>query len=281
MTELLTLSSLASLATLSLLEIVLGIDNLVVISIISAKLPEEQRSRARKLGLALAAAGRIALLLGITWVISLETFVLFELPFELGGHAASTTEAAASATTEAGVVAEHGGTPFSLEDLILVLGGFFLLAKGTWEIHHNLEGDLAEGGKRHAAAGFGSAIAQILAMDLVFSIDSVLTAVGMVRPEDYSAMWIPLTIMIIAVLLAIAVMVMFANPVGNFVSKHPTVKMLALAFMLMIGIVLIAEGLHQHIPRGYIYSAMCFSLVVEMLNLRAKANRKDAATAPA
>ncbi len=270
MVELLTLSSLAALATLAALEIVLGIDNLVVISIISSKLPEEEQSRARRIGLILAALGRVVLLFAITWVISLESTVLFELPF--GGHGAE----------DAAAGAESSGTAFSVKDLILVVGGFFLVAKGTWEIHHNLEGDLAKGGGAgRAATGFGVAIAQIFAMDMIFSIDSVLTAVGMVRPEDYSAFWPPLTIMITAVLLAIIVMIIFADPVGDFVARHPTVKMLALAFMLMIGIVLVAEGLHQHIPRGYIYFGMAFSLFVEMLNLRAKkarAARKGAAT---
>lgn len=254
MSELLTVSSLAALGTLSLLEIVLGIDNLVVLSIISDKLPEDRRSRARKLGLGLAAVGRIALLLGITWVISLESNVLFELPFAVGGAEAPGA----------------GVTPFSLKDLILVIGGAFLVGKGTWEIHHSLEGRGADESRRRAASSFGVAIAQILAMDLVFSIDSVLTAVGMVRPESFSATWIPLTIMIAAVVLSILVMVFFADPVGDFVSHHPTVKMLALAFMLMVGVVLAAEGLHQHIPRGYIYSAMGFSLIVEMLNMKAR-----------
>jgi predicted tellurium resistance membrane protein TerC len=264
MAELFSVSSLAALATLAMLEIVLGIDNLVVISIISGKLPPEQRSKARKLGLALAALGRIALLLGIARIITLESNVLFELPFEVGGHEGAAAESEGS-----------GGTPFSLKDLILVIGGLFLIAKGTWEIHHSMEGDLSKAGKGkgRAATAFGVAIGQIVAMDLVFSIDSVLTAVGMVPPDDYTAFWIPVTIMITAVLLAIVVMVMFANPVGEFVSEHPTVKMLALAFMLMIGIVLVAEGFHQHIPRGYIYSAMGFSLIVEILNLKAQSAR--------
>lgn len=252
MSELFTVGSLAALATLSLLEIVLGIDNLVVISIITSKLPRHQQRRGRVLGLVLAAIGRLVLLFAITWVISLEQRVLFELPF--GGG-------------------EENGLSFSVKDLVLVVGGVFLVAKATWEIHHSLEGDLADGGTDRGARGFGVALAQILAMDMIFSIDSVLTAIGMVRPEDYSALWVPLTIMIVAVLLAIAVMIAFANPVGDFVTRHPTVKMLALAFMLMIGIVLVADGLHQHIPRGYIYSGMAFSLLVEMLNLRAKANR--------
>jgi len=252
MSELLTFGSLTALFTLALLEIVLGIDNLVVISIITSKLPRKQQRRARILGLTLAALGRIILLFAITWVISLERAVLFELPF--GGD-------------------DDGGLPFSAKDLVLVIGGVFLVAKATWEMHHSLEGDLADGGEKRASATFGVALAQILAMDLIFSIDSVLTAVGMVRPEDYSTFWVPLTIMIVAILAAIAVMIVFANPVGDFVTRHPTVKMLALAFMLMIGLVLVAEGLHQHIPRGYIYSGMAFSLFVEMLNLRMSANR--------
>ena len=260
MMELFTIGSLAAFATLALLEIVLGIDNLVVIAIITSKLPTEQQRRARILGLVLAAIGRLVLLFAIAWVISLDRMVLFELPF--GGS-------------------EGEGHSFTAKDLVLVIGGIFLVGKATWEIHHSLEGHLAEGGEKPAASRFGTALVQIFAMDMVFSIDSVLTAIGMVRPENYSAFWIPLTIMSLAILAAITVMIIFANPVGDFVTRHPTVKMLALSFMMMIGIVLVAEGLHQHIPRGYIYSAMTFSLFVEMLNLRAKANRQRRASAAA
>lgn len=260
MADLLRIESLLALLTLASLEIVLGIDNVVFIAILSGKLPPELRQRARVTGLALAAIGRIVLLLCITWIITLDQHALFEL-FE---------------------------RDISVKDLILMVGGLFLLAKATWEIHHNLEGahgDAAagkpasgSGDAKSAAEGFGRVIAQILALDLVFSIDSVLTAVGMVNvdPAKYTSgvfpgttiPWPALAIMILAVLLAIAVMLMFAGPLSRFIEHHPTMKMLALSFLLLIGTVLVAEGLHFHIPRGYIYFAMGFSLFVELLNLK-------------
>ena len=291
MAELFTFGALAAFLTLVLLEVILGIDNLVVLAILSGKLKKEQQSRARKIGLAIAALGRVVLLFAITWVITLDQTTVFTLPFGLdhGSEAVEVLQEAETVLTEAGdtraaeAVARgaeavkgleedgsHEVTRISVKDLILLLGGFFLVAKATWEIHHNLEG----GGhaesttKKKVAATFGAVIAQIVAMDLIFSIDSVLTAVGMVNPDDYSAGWVPLTIMITAVLVAVGVMVAFADPVSNFVNDHPTVKVLALSFMILIGVVLVAEGLHQHIPRGYIYTAMAFSLIVEMLNLR-------------
>ena len=297
MAELLTFSALAAFTTLVLLEVILGIDNLVVLAILSGKLPPEQQSRARKMGLGVAAGGRVLLLLAITWVITLDQTTVFTLPFDLESHETAQVDAlheAEAALIEAGdtraaeavargveAVAQAEGigheevTRISVKDLILLLGGFFLVAKATWEIHHNLEGDGHEGGtkKKAVAATFGGVLLQIVAMDLIFSIDSVLTAVGMVNPDNYTAGWVPLTIMITAVLVAVGVMVVFADPVSNFVNRHPTVKVLALSFMILIGVVLVAEGLHQHIPRGYIYTAMAFSLTVEVLNLRSRKKR--------
>jgi predicted tellurium resistance membrane protein TerC len=266
MEELFTAHSMLSLATLAVLEIVLGIDNIVFLAILTGKLPERQQPRARTIGLLLAAAGRVALLFAISWIITLDKTVLFELPFNFNqGHATHVSEAAVTSST----------TPITIKSLVLILGGLFLLAKSTWEIGHELEGH-HEAGSPKAASRLFQVLIQILLIDLVFSLDSVLTAVGMVRPEDYTAHWVPLSIMITAVLLAIAVMMAFSGPVSRFVNHHPSVKMLALAFLILIGVVLIAEGLGTHIPRGYIYSPMAFSLVVEMLNLRAGVRRQVA-----
>jgi len=221
-----------ALFTLSVLEIVLGIDNVVFVSILAGKLPPDQRERARKLGMLLAMFIRIALLGAITWVMGL-TAVLFTL---LG----------------------HGVTG---RDLILIVGGLFLIAKSTHEIHLKLEGDEGHGEGRKAAS-FGSVIFQILLLDIVFSLDSVITAVGMAEH---------LAVMIIAVVLAVAVMMVAARVVSDFVERHPTVKMLALSFLLLIGMSLIGEGWGQHIPKGYIYFAMGFSVFVEAINLRIRA----------
>jgi predicted tellurium resistance membrane protein TerC len=260
--ELLTFSSLAALATLAILEIVLGIDNVVFLAILSGKLPEHQQARARTLGLALAAVGRIVLLFAISWVITLDDTKLFTLPFAMpGGHAPADRE---------GLHSIARVTVISVKDLVLIFGGLFLLGKSTWEIGHQMERQHETGGRVYSS--LGAVLAQIVAIDLVFSLDSVLTAVGMVRPEDYKAPWVPLAIMISAVLLSIAVMIIFSGPIARFVNAHPSVKMLALAFLILIGVVLIAEGLHTHVPRGYIYFSMAFSLMVEVLNLRA-ANR--------
>jgi predicted tellurium resistance membrane protein TerC len=182
--------------------------------------------------------------------------VLFTLPFDMPGHAANATEDAA-----------HGTTPITWKDLILFLGGVFLIGKATWEIGHQLEHHTEK--KTRAYSSFGAVLLQILAIDLVFSLDSVLTAVGMVPRDEYTTQWVPLAIMITAVLLAIGVMLAFSGPIARFVNNHPSVKMLALAFLILIGVVLVAEAFHTHIPRGYIYCSMGFSLFVEMLNLRA------------
>lgn len=215
--------------TLTALELVLGIDNIVFISILAGKLPSDQQKKARTLGLALAMFTRIALLFSLSWMIRL-TAPLFAVL----------------------------GNAISGRDLILIAGGLFLLGKSTHEIHQKLEGD--EG---HASArikpSFASVIVQILLLDVVFSLDSVITAVGMVDE---------IAIMIAAVVVAIVFMIAFAGPISNFVERRPTVKMLALSFLLLIGMTLVADGLGQHIPKGYIYFAMAFSVFVELLNLK-------------
>jgi predicted tellurium resistance membrane protein TerC len=220
-----------ALLTLTVLEIVLGIDNIIFISVLAGKLPPADRERARKVGLSLAMLIRIALLLSITWVMGLTT-PMFTLVQDISGR-----------------------------DLILIGGGLFLLAKSTFEIHEKLEGEEGHASAK-VAASFTSVILQILLLDIVFSLDSVITAVGMV--ED-------VMVMILAVIVAVGVMLVSARPIGAFVERHPTVKMLALSFLLLIGVSLIAEGLDQHIPKGYIYFAMGFSIFVEMINLRVRA----------
>jgi len=225
-----------ALLTLTTLEVVLGIDNIIFVAILADRLPQDQRARARKVGLTLAVGLRILLLASIGWIMRL-TAPLFS-------------------------VFSH---PISGRDLILIVGGVFLLFKSTREIHLKLEGDEAERGASGRTATFASVIVQIGLLDIVFSLDSVITAVGVA--ED-------LTVMIIAVLFAGGFMIALASPVSAFVSRHPTVKMLALSFLLLIGMTLIAEGMGQHIPKGYVYFAMGFSIFVEMLNLRVK--RKQA-----
>lgn len=216
-------------ATLLALEIVLGIDNIVFISILAGKLPAAQQARARTLGLALALLTRLALLFSLSWIIRLTAPLFVVWGHEISGR-----------------------------DLILILGGLFLLAKATHEIHQKLEGATGHASAR-VHASFASVIIQILLLDVVFSLDSVITAVGMV--DD---IWI----MVSAVVVAVIVMLVFAGPVSNFVERHPTFKMLALSFLLLIGVTLVAEGWEQHIPKGYIYFAMAFSTFVEMLNLK-------------
>ena len=216
-------------ATLTGLEIVLGIDNVVFISILAGRLPREKEPRARRLGLLVAVVSRIALLFSISWVIRL-TRPLFGLL----------------------------GQEFSGRDLVLIGGGLFLLAKSTHEIHQHLEG-AEEAGARKKTASLGAILVQIMLLDVVFSLDSVITAVGMVQE---------LPIMIAAVVVAVGVMMVFSGAISRFVHRHPTVKMLALAFLILIGVVLVAEGFGQHIAKGYIYFAMAFSVFVESLNLR-------------
>jgi predicted tellurium resistance membrane protein TerC len=222
----------AALVTLTVLEVVLGVDNIVFITILAGKLPEHQRRRARTWGLALAMGTRILLLLSITWVMRLTRPLFTILGQEISGR-----------------------------DLILLVGGVFLLWKSTVEIHERLEGAREHHKVKRAAVTFSGVLVQIALLDLVFSLDSVITAVGMANE---------VIIMIAAIVIAVGFMMFAAGPVGEFVEKHPTVKMLALSFLLLIGMALIAEGLDQHIPKGYIYFAMGFSVFVEMLNLRAK-----------
>ncbi|MEO8648588.1 MAG: TerC family protein [Acidobacteriota bacterium] len=216
-------------ATLTLLELVLGIDNVIFISILSGKLPAEQQGRARTIGLTLALVMRVLLLLSLSWVMGLTSPLFNILSQEVSGR-----------------------------DLILLIGGLFLIAKSTHEIHGSLEGEEGHASKK-VYAGFTSVIIQITLLDIVFSLDSVITAVGMVNN-----IWV----MISAVVVSIIAMMLFAGSIGAFVQKHPTIKMLALAFLLLIGMTLIAEGLHQHIPKGYIYFAMAFSVIVEILNTK-------------
>jgi predicted tellurium resistance membrane protein TerC len=229
MAELFTSENLIALLTLTSLEIVLGIDNIVFISILVAKLPAARQAPARRLGLLLAMGMRIALLLAITWVMGL-TRPLFS-------------------------VWDHG---FTGRDLILLLGGLFLVAKATWEIHDKLEGG-THGERKATASSFGSILIQIMLLDIVFSLDSVITAVGMARDVE---------IMITAVVIAVLVMMVAARRISDFIERHPTMKMLALSFLLLIGVILIADGFGQHVSKGYIYFAMAFSLFVEVLNLR-------------
>ncbi|GAA3696595.1 TerC family protein [Nonomuraea antimicrobica] len=216
--------------TLVALEIVLGIDNIIFISILAGKLPPEQRDRARVLGLAAALISRLLLLLGLSWVVQLT-----EPLFEVLGH------------------------EISGRDLILLLGGLFLLGKSVTEIHHSMEAPHGKNGRNAAAASFASVIAQIMVLDIVFSLDSVITAVGMVDQ---------LGVMIAAVVVSVLVMLFASGPISRFVDTHPSIKMLALSFLVLIGVVLVAEGLEQHIPKGYIYFAMAFSVIVELLNIR-------------
>lgn len=224
----------ASLLTLTVLEIVLGIDNIIFISIIAAKLPLHQQAKARTIGLTLAMVMRIVLLSLIFWIAHLTDPL-----FALMGH------------------------EISWRDIILIGGGLFLLVKGTMEIHHTVEGDEGEKTTTLKQVTFGAVLAQIAVLDIVFSLDSVITAVGMVDEK---------AIMIAAVVISIGVMLFAAKPVSDFVNAHPTVKMLALSFLLLVGMALIADGLDYHIPRGYLYFAVAFSLGVECLNLWTKKN---------
>jgi predicted tellurium resistance membrane protein TerC len=221
-----------ALLTLTVLETVLGIDNIIFVAIIAERVREESRAKARKLGLTLAVITRILLLFSIVWIMRLTQPL-----FEVFGHAVSG------------------------RDLILLTGGLFLLYKATHEIHQKLEGEDPNTSATEGVSSFASVIVQIMLLDIVFSIDSVVTAVGLA--ED-------LAVMVIAVLISGVIMIISANPVSQFVGDHPTVRMLALAFLLLIGMALVAEGMGQHIPKGYIYFAMGFSVLVEVLNLKAK-----------
>lgn len=228
-----------ALFTLATLEIVLGIDNLVFVSIAVSRLRPEQRPLARKVGLGFACLTRILLLLGLSYLTRLDD-------------------------TRMGLIDLFGQT-ISVRDLLLIGGGLFLLFKAVTEIHQELEGSRDEPGEDHVFSSFVFVIAQIAVIDIVFSLDSVITAVGMVNQ---------IPVMIAAIVLAVAVMIFAANPVGEFIDRHPTVRMLALAFLILVGVVLIADGLEFHIPRGYIYFAMGFAIAVEALNLWARKRAK-------
>jgi predicted tellurium resistance membrane protein TerC len=250
----------AALVALVVMEVVLGIDNLIFISILSNKLPEAERARARRVGIALALVMRLALLSMIAWIVGLTAPV-----FDLG---------------LTGPVDAHGQpsfeTLFSWRDLILIAGGLFLIWKATKEIHHSMDpvpSDEVLDKKKVAALTFGAAIVQIILLDMVFSIDSILTAVGMTDN---------LAVMVIAVLAAVTTMLLAADPLANFIARNPTVVMLALGFLLMIGAVLIADGFGVHVPKGYIYAAMAFSTLVELLNIMSRrAQARKTRTAPA
>lgn len=228
-----------ALATLTALELVLGIDNIIFISILAGKLPPEQRDKARRLGILLAAVTRFGLLFTIAWIVGLTAPL-----FTAFGHT------------------------ISWRDLILIGGGLFLIGKATHEIHQKLEGASEEvSASGRATVTFGSVLVQIMLLDVVFSLDSIITAVGMVDER-----WVMFT----AILISIVFMLMFARPIGDFVERHPTVKVLALSFLIMIGLVLVADGFGQKIPKGYIYASMAFSVFVEMINLwiRNRARKK-------
>ncbi|HPG26770.1 MAG TPA: TerC family protein [Myxococcota bacterium] len=235
MEALLTTENAVALATLVGLEIVLGIDNIVFIAILTQRLPAAQQARARRVGLLAAMGMRIGLLLAIGWVMGL-TAVLFE-------------------------VFDH---PVSGRDGILLLGGLFLVGKATWEIHDKLEGEEAEEGAGAAAASFAGVILQIVLLDVVFSLDSVITAVGMARE---------LSIMVTAVVVSVLVMLVFAGHISAFIEQHPTLKILALSFLILIGVVLLLEGFGKHVEKGYVYFAMAFSLSVELVNLAVRRKR--------
>jgi predicted tellurium resistance membrane protein TerC len=226
--------------TLTALELVLGIDNIIFISILSGKLPKEEQDKARKTGLFLAMFMRIGLLFMLSWLVSLTKPLFTVFSEQISGR-----------------------------DLILLLGGLFLVAKSTMEIHERIEGDHEGHGQVNARARFGAVIFQILLLDIVFSLDSVITAVGMVDQVP---------VMVAAVVVSVGVMLAFSGQVSAFVQRHPTVKMLALAFLLLIGMSLVAEGLDHHIPKGYIYFAMAFSVLVETLNLKSKASHSIASS---
>lgn len=235
MESLLTIDALISLLSLTLMEIVLGIDNIIFISILCNRLPENEQEKARRLGLVLALLMRIALLFAVSWLVGLTAPLFTVFDFSLTSR-----------------------------DLILMLGGLFLIYKSTTEIHHKLEGEEDTAGEKKKLSTFSAVIMQIILLDIVFSFDSILTAVGLV-----DNIWI----MVVAVVISMGIMLVAAKSISDFIQKHPTVKMLALSFLLLIGVLLFIEGFHVHVPKGYIYFAIFFSLLVEVLNLRMKKNK--------
>ncbi|MEK7953161.1 TerC family protein [Luteolibacter soli] len=239
-----------ALLTLTLLEIVLGIDNIVFISILVDRLPAERRKSGRLMGLGLAMFARLLLLLSITWLMGLK-----EPLFHLKVHPVL-WDMMPDAELHQGVLG------ISLKDIILLLGGFFLIYKSTKEIHHKFDGQEDEPGKPKKLVSFGAVLIQIAVVDIIFSLDSVITAVGMVNDPTR------VSLMMVAVVISIAVMMLASGKISDFVSDHPTIKMLALSFLILIGTALMAEGLHFHIPKGYVYFSMAFSLAVELLNIK-------------
>ncbi len=235
MTEFFTVT-LISFLSLTLMEIVLGIDNIIFISILTNRLPKDQQDKGRSIGLILALVMRVALLLALSWLIGLEKILFTVFSFEVTGR-----------------------------DIILILGGLFLIYKSTTEIHGKLEGE-DESDQSVKSLSLKKAIVQIVLLDIVFSFDSILTAVGLVQD---------ITIMVAAVVISMGIMLMASKRISNFINEHPTVKMLALSFLLMIGVLLIVDGFHGHVPKGYVYFAIFFSLLVEMLNIRVSKKKKQ------
>ncbi len=236
METLLSLDGLISFSSLVLMEIVLGVDNIIFISILTGRLPAHKQEKARVVGIGMALLIRIALLFAITWLIGANE-PLFTL-FDFG---------------------------FTLRDIILIAGGLFLIYKSTTEVHQKLEGNEENGGVKSSLT-FSAAIFQIILLDIVFSFDSILTAIGLVQS---------VLIMVLAVIIAMVVMLLSATRISNFIQRHPTVKMLALSFLLMIGVLLLLDGFHQHVPKGYVYFAIFFSLGVEILNIKVRKRPKD------
>ncbi|MFT6747578.1 MAG: putative tellurium resistance membrane protein TerC [Glaciecola sp.] len=234
--DLLSIDTLIALFTLTILEIVLGIDNIIFISIVSNKLPEEQRAKTRNIGLVLALVFRVAMLFGITWIMGLTASLI---DFELWSLKVN----------------------FSGRDLILLIGGLFLIAKSTAEIHHKMEGDTEEEQKNKAVVSISKTILQIVALDIIFSFDSILTAVGLTQDVG---------IMIAAVLISMGIMMIFAGKISKFINDRPTLQVLALSFLILIGFMLLLEAFHVEVPKGYIYFAVCYALIVEVINMRMK-----------
>ena len=251
MSFLFSIDSMMALVTLTALEIVLGIDNIIFIAILTGRLPSEQQHSTRIIGLTLALVMRLVLLFSIFWIMQLTT-PLFSIPVmtEIGNG---------------GDPLSQNSLPISGRDIILIFGGLFLITKATYEIHHLMAGEESVNDHQKVAPSVVLILTQIALLDAVFSLDSVITAVGMVDEIE---------IMIIAVLIAMLVMILFVGTISDFVTKYPSIKTLALAFLVMIGVLLVADGLGQHLPRGYIYFAMIFSLLVELINLRAGSRRR-------
>ncbi|MFO0841990.1 MAG: TerC family protein [Gemmataceae bacterium] len=252
-----TAELLIALVTLTLMEVVLGIDNVIFIAILAGRLPKGQQARGRRLGLMAALVTRLMLLGVLFYLAQMEKTTVFSWPW-LG--------------VPEGWFKGHEARDVSVKDLVLLLGGLFLIWKSTMEIHHKLEGEEDAHSSDTAPVSFAGTIVQISLMDIVFSLDSVITAVGMVR-ADHSAGtdWAAIGVMVTAMVIALGVMLAFAGVISDFVARHPTIKILALSFLILIGVMLVAEGTGQHIDKGYVYFAMAFSVAVEMINLRVRA----------